>query len=81
MNITPRTTGNFPKTEADGEEALNQLYSIVTGRGVGVSGPILKSKSEDLTKKLGHNDFKATDGWLSRWKYTYGIKFMKAHSE
>jgi hypothetical protein len=30
---------------------------------------------------LGHNDFKATDGWLSRWKCRFGIKFEKAHGE
>ena len=54
--------------DPDVEEALDQWFSIVTGRGVRISGPILKSKSEELVKKLGHNDFTATDGWLSRWK-------------
>jgi centromere protein B len=63
----------------DIEETFNRLFSVVTGRGVGVSGPMLKMKSGDLAKELGQNDFKATDGWLSRWKYTYGIKFMKTH--
>jgi hypothetical protein len=56
MDIMPKATGNFPKTEGkdpDVEEALlNQLFSIVTGQGVCVSGPMLKSKSEQLTKKL-----------------------------
>jgi hypothetical protein len=42
---------------------------------------MLKSKSEELAKKLGHNNFKATDGWLSQWKCRFGIKFKKAHSE
>ena len=48
--------------DPDVEEALDQWFSIVTGRGVRISGPILKSKSEELAKKLGHNDFTATDG-------------------
>jgi hypothetical protein len=79
MSITPRTTGNFPQRERedkypDSEEALNRWFSIVTGR-------VLKTKSEELAKKLGHNDFKATDGWLSRWKHTHGIKFMKTHGD
>jgi hypothetical protein len=51
--------------DPDVEEALNQWFSIVTGQGVRVRGPMLKSKSEELAKKLGHNNFKATDGWLS----------------
>jgi hypothetical protein len=67
--------------DPDAEEALNQWLYIVTGRGVRVSGPMLKSKSEDLAKKLGCNDFKAKDGWLYRWKCRFGIQFKKVHGE
>jgi hypothetical protein len=42
---------------------------------------MLKSRSAKLAKKLGHNDFKATEGWLSRWKCGFGIKCKKAHGE
>jgi hypothetical protein len=42
---------------------------------------MVKSRSEELAKRLRHNDFRATDGWLSRWKYGFGIKFKKAHGE
>jgi hypothetical protein len=42
---------------------------------------MLKSKSGESAEKLGHNDFKATDGWLSRWKCSFGIKFKKGHGE
>jgi hypothetical protein len=38
-------------------------------------------KLEKLAKRLGHNDFKATDGWLCRWKCRFGIKFKKAHGK
>lgn len=67
--------------DPDVEEALNQWFSIVTSRDIHVSGPVLKSKSEELAKKLGHNDFKATDGWLSRWKARSGIKFKRVYGE
>ncbi|XP_028677229.1 tigger transposable element-derived protein 4-like [Erpetoichthys calabaricus] len=67
--------------DPDVDEALNEWFAIVTGRGVRVSGPMLKCKAEELAKKLGHNDFKATDGWLSRWKSRHDIKFKKAHGE
>lgn len=67
--------------DPDVEEALDQWFSLVSGRGVSISGPLLKMKSEELAKKLGHNDFKATDGWLSRWKARHNIKFKKAHGE
>ncbi|XP_067126959.1 tigger transposable element-derived protein 6-like [Centruroides vittatus] len=65
--------------DPDVEEALNQWFSVVTGQGVCVSGPMLKSKSEELAKKIGHENFKATDGWLSRWKSRYNIKLKKVH--
>jgi hypothetical protein len=65
----------------DVEDALHQWFSIITGRGVRVSGPMLKNKSEELAKKLGNDDFKATDGWLSRWKCRHDTKFKKAHGE
>ena len=67
--------------DPDVEEALDQWFSIVSGRGVNINGPILKAKSEEFAKKLGRNDFKATDGWLSRWKARHNIKFKKAHGE
>ncbi|KII62259.1 hypothetical protein RF11_09576 [Thelohanellus kitauei] len=38
-------------------------------------------KLDGLSKKLGRNDFKATDGWLSRWKERYNIKLKKGHGE
>ena len=67
--------------DPDVEEALDQWFSIVSGRGVNINGPILKAKSEELAEKFGRNDFKATDGWLSRWKVRHNIKFKKAHDE
>ena len=67
--------------DPDVEEALSQWFSIVNTQGLHVTGPVLKSKSEEFAKMLGHNDFKATDGWLSRWKSRFGIKFKKLSGE
>lgn len=46
-----------------------------------INGPMLKSKAEEFAKKLGQNDFKAIDGWLSRWKLQNKIKYKKGHGE
>lgn len=32
-------------------------------------------------RKLGQNDFQATDGWLSRWKAWNEIKYKKGYDE
>ena len=67
--------------DPDVEKALSQWFSIVTTQGIHVTGPVLKNKSEEFAKKLGRNDFKATAGWLSRWKSRFGIKFKKLYGE
>ena len=46
-----------------------------------MSGPILKEKAENLAKKLGHTNFVATEGWLSRWKSRHQIVYKRAHGE
>ncbi|KII73547.1 Tigger transposable element-derived protein 4 [Thelohanellus kitauei] len=63
--------------DPDVEEALDQWFSIVSAKGVNINGPTLKAKSQELAKKLARKDFKATDGWLSRWKARHNIKFKK----
>jgi hypothetical protein len=46
------------------EEVLNQWFSIIIGQCVRVGGPVLKRKTEELAKKLGRNNFKATASCL-----------------
>jgi hypothetical protein len=38
-------------------------------------------QSEELAKRLGHNDFKAKDGCLSRQKCRFAMKFKKVRGE
>jgi hypothetical protein len=66
FKITLWTTGTSQKGKHEGEdtdveETHSQQLCIVTGLGVCVSGPMLKSRSE-LAKKLGHNNFKGNAG-------------------
>ena len=46
-----------------------------------MSGPILKSKAEELARKLGKPEFVATDGWLTRWKVRNQMNFKRTHGE
>ncbi len=65
----------------DVDDALNKWFAVRSEQGVNLSGPMLKTKAEELAVKMGHNDFSATDGWLSRWKVRHNIKFKKHHGE
>ncbi|KAK8724785.1 hypothetical protein OTU49_010919 [Cherax quadricarinatus] len=66
-----------PKRE-DIEAALYSWYRQAITTGVPVSGPILCSKALAFASKLGHTDFKATHGWLDRFKKRKNIVFGKA---
>jgi hypothetical protein len=77
---------NSPKRKSevkdqDFEPALSLCFSIITERFVVFSLPMLRSKSVELAKKFGHNDCKATAGWLSRCKCMFGIKIKKSHGK
>lgn len=72
-----RRAGKDPEVD----EALNLWFGNVIKRGVRVSGPMLKEKAVELARRMGHDEFVATDGWLSRWKNRRDIKFKKAHGE
>ena len=43
--------------------------------GIYISGPLMNIK--DLLKNLDLNDFKASEGWLEKWKLSYGIRENK----
>ncbi|XP_071552203.1 tigger transposable element-derived protein 4-like isoform X2 [Panulirus ornatus] len=66
-----------PKRE-DIEAALYSWYKQAIAIGAPVSGPILCSKALAFASKLGHIDFKATHGWLDRFKKRKNIVFGKA---
>ncbi|KAM6148026.1 tigger transposable element-derived protein 4 [Erethizon dorsatum] len=54
--------------ESDLEEALMRWYRIAQCLNVPVNGPMLRLKANDFAQKLGHNDFKCSNGWLDRFK-------------
>ncbi|XP_037352821.1 tigger transposable element-derived protein 4 [Talpa occidentalis] len=59
----------------DLEEALMRWYRIAQCLNVPVNGPMLRLKANDFAQKLGHNDFKCSNGWLDRFKSRYGLVF------
>lgn len=62
--------------EEEVEEALKQWFTKVREKDVWVTGPLLRQKAEDLAKKMGKDDFVATEGWFHRWKKRENISFV-----
>ncbi|XP_025417108.1 tigger transposable element-derived protein 6-like [Sipha flava] len=63
------------------EEALKQWFTKVRQKDVRVTGPLLRQKAEDLAKKIGKDNFVATEGWFHRWKKRENISFVKPHGK
>ncbi|KAG0717817.1 Tigger transposable element-derived protein 4 [Chionoecetes opilio] len=57
----------------DVEEALYEWYKQAMQMTMTVTGPILCQKAKDFALKLGYKEFKATHGWLDRFKHRKSI--------
>ena len=69
-----------PKRE-DIEKVLYAWYQQTFVNGTSVTGSILCSKALDFAQKLGHTDFKATHGWLDRFKKRKNIVFGRTSNK
>ena len=63
------------------ENATLKWFTMVRDANLPVSGPILLGKAEEFASKLGISDFKASTGWLDRFKDRNGITFKKVCGE
>ncbi|KAK3888717.1 hypothetical protein Pcinc_007250 [Petrolisthes cinctipes] len=57
----------------DVEEALYEWYKQALQVHLTITGPILCQKAKDFALKLGYKEFKATHGWLDRFKHRRNI--------
>ncbi|KAF2361370.1 DDE superfamily endonuclease domain, partial [Trinorchestia longiramus] len=61
----------------DVEEAVYLWYKQVTEMNTPVSGPKLCKKAKEFAVKLGHKDFKASNGWLDRFKHRKNVQISR----
>lgn len=64
------------------ESALHQWYLQQIDNGVPVSGSMLRLKARELHKEIRENDleFRASPGWMEKFKKRYGIRLSLNHS-
>lgn len=68
---------------ADGGKSaqLNEMvwkwFEENMNEGVPMNGPIIQRKAQELAKSLGIDNFKASNGWLARWRCRYDIESFK----
>ena len=65
----------------DVDAALLKWFKQVRTRNVPINGPLLMAKANALAGALGYTDFKASTGFLDRWKVRHSISFKKVCGE
>ena len=70
-----------PANHKDVDEALLQWFKQARNNGIPVNGPLLLAKADALAAALNDVSFKATTGFIDRWKTRHGITFKKICGE
>lgn len=79
--LESRSTLKKPRQEKL-DDALLLWFNQERANGKPISGPIIKEKAILLHKKMGgEEDFKASEGWLNRWKKRHGIHMLTISGE
>ena len=63
---------------------LNKLLLVVHNafiRDVAVSTLVSKTKAIEFSEKMNVKNFKASDGWLDRWKKRFNVSFKTVSGE
>ena len=63
------------------EDSLIKWFDIVREKNAYITHEMLRAKAEELAKKLGHDEFKASTGWLCRLLKRRDIAHKKEHGE
>ena len=53
---------------ADINKALYNWYTLACSKNIFPMGPQLVEKAKQIAEHLGKHDFKASNGWLEKWK-------------
>ncbi|XP_003369532.1 tigger transposable element-derived protein 6 [Trichinella spiralis] len=70
-------SGNF----AELEEVLQKWFKQVRTSNVPVDGTVVRSKAAELAHIMGINDFKASNGWINRFRQRHGLVYRSIRGE
>ena len=65
----------------DVNEKLYEWYLMAIRKNIYPDGPILCQQAKKIAECLNIPDFKASNGWLEKWKVKHNIKKMKINGE
>ncbi|XP_068118645.1 tigger transposable element-derived protein 4-like [Hyperolius riggenbachi] len=73
QNENPSRKRNRPIKHAKVDEALLEWLLFAKANNLPISGPILMRQAEAIAREIGYPQFKASNGWLWRWKERYRL--------
>jgi hypothetical protein len=74
--LTVRKTDNY-----DINVLVWRWFQEVRKHNIFVSGPVIRAKALEYATDLGIEEFKASDGWLEKFKIRHNIKFKQICGE
>lgn len=79
-NVNQRRS--FFKTEGSNIDRLCYEWFIkARSKAIPMSGPLLKSKAKEIAESLGYHSFRASDGWLHKFRNRHNITFKTISGE
>ncbi|KAJ4427113.1 hypothetical protein ANN_24728 [Periplaneta americana] len=62
-------------------KAVIEWFSRIRSQNVPVSGPMIQAKVLEFAAELGDSEFKASNGWLEKFRKRHDIKFRSICGE
>lgn len=62
-------------------KAVIEWFSRIRSQNVPVSGPMIQAKALEFAAELGDSEFKASNGWLEKFRKRHDIKFRSICGE
>jgi len=81
-DVRSRKTTKSAKYEQLDNVMTYQWFVQARSQGIPLSGPIITTKAGEMNKKLdGDPNFKASTGWLDKFKFRHGIRQLDVSGE
>lgn len=75
-------TVKFRRTEASEiDKVVFNWFSVIRGKDIPVSGVLLQEKAKEVAESLGLQNFKASNGWLEKFKIRHNLTFKSICGE
>ncbi|XP_051166595.1 jerky protein homolog-like [Leptopilina boulardi] len=65
----------------DLDQAMLTWFHQQRANNIPISGPIAKAKASSFAEELGIEDFKASEGWLDKFKQRHNTNYGKISGE